>query len=89
MPIIGISRDTAEESRAFAEKIGVAFPLVSDPELAIAEAYGVAGDEVAIPSVFVVRADKTLAWSYVGERTPDRPASQMVLEAVDAVLAGR
>lgn len=89
MPIVGISRDTAEESRAFAEKIGIDFPLVGDPELAIAGSYGVAGDEVAIPSVFVVRADKTLAWSYIGERTPDRPASQMVLEAVDAVLAGR
>ncbi|MCB9569775.1 MAG: redoxin domain-containing protein [Myxococcales bacterium] len=85
--IVGISRDSAEESKDFAAKIGIKFPLLADPEMVAATAYGVAGEEVAFPAVFVVRQAKSIAWSYVGERTSDRPASQMVLEAVEAVLA--
>ncbi len=44
-----------------------------------------ADPEVAIPSVFVVRQDGTVAWSYIGERMSDRPASEMVLEALDGI----
>ncbi len=47
-----------------------------------------ADPEVAIPSVFVVRRDGTVAWSYIGERMSDRPASQMVLEALDGIAGG-
>jgi len=85
--IVGISRDSAEDSERFAERLGLDFPLLSDPDLAIAKAYEVADPEVAIPSVFVIRQDGTVAWSYVGERMSDRPASQMVLEALDGITS--
>jgi len=85
--IIGISRDSAEDSQRFAERIGIDFPLVGDPDLSIAKAYDVADPEVAIPSVFVVRQDGSIAWSYIGERMSDRPASQMILEALDEIAA--
>lgn len=86
--IVGISRDTAEQSQGFAERIGIEFPLLSDPDLAIAKDYGVADPEVAIPAVFVIRQDGSMAWSYIGERMSDRPASQMVIEALDAIETG-
>ncbi len=39
--ILGISPDTAESHRAFAEKHALPFPLLADPDHAVAEAYGV------------------------------------------------
>ena len=39
--IIGISPDSVERQQRFAAKLGVDYPLLSDPDHAIAEAYGV------------------------------------------------
>jgi peroxiredoxin Q/BCP len=38
---IGISPDPPERNRRFDEKERLGFPLLSDPDLAVAEAYGV------------------------------------------------
>lgn len=85
--IVGISTDSAEDSRAFAKKIGIHFPLIADPGLEIATAYGVAGSEVAIPAVFVVAQDRTITWHYIGESARDRPTSELVLEQVETLTA--
>jgi len=42
---VGISPDTPEGQREFDEKYGLGFPLLSDPEHAAAEAYGVWGEK--------------------------------------------
>ena len=39
--VIGIGRTTSESDRLWAQKIGISFPLLSDPDQKIAEAYGV------------------------------------------------
>lgn len=39
--VLGISRDTPEELRAFADKFGLEFPLLSDPDNRVAELYGI------------------------------------------------
>jgi peroxiredoxin Q/BCP len=41
---VGISLDRPEDQLAFDEKFGLGFPLLSDPDHAIAEAYGVWGE---------------------------------------------
>ena len=41
--IFGVSFDTVEENRAFAEKFSFPFPLLSDPDRAVIRAYGVLG----------------------------------------------
>ena len=38
--VLGVSRDTAESHRAFAKSLTLGFPLVADPDKAIARAYG-------------------------------------------------
>lgn len=38
------------------------------------------GEELAIPSTFVVRQDGTIAWRHVGETVPDRPPVDVVRE---------
>ena len=39
--VIGISRDSTASHRKFAQKYALPFPLLSDPELAVIQAYGV------------------------------------------------
>ena len=41
---VGISPDKPRKQRAFDEKFGLGFPLLSDPDHAVAEAYGVWGE---------------------------------------------
>ena len=39
--VLGVSRDSVARLRSFADKHGLAFPLLSDQDHAVAEAYGV------------------------------------------------
>jgi peroxiredoxin len=89
--VVAISVDSAEDSRALAEKIGIPFPLLSDPGAEVADLYGiaVAGDTMAIPTTLIVLPDRTIHWKKVGETAADRPAVRIVLEQLDAALAGQ
>lgn len=82
MPIVAISVDPAADSSKLAADLGLHFPLLSDADLHAASAYGVAmqGRDIAVPSVFVVRRDRTIAWKKVGEDVTDRPSAAEVLE---------
>jgi peroxiredoxin len=77
-----ISVDEPADSRALAESLGLEFPLLSDPEARVITAYGVKMDRqvLAVPATFVLRADRTIAWQYVGEAVPDRPPIDVVRE---------
>jgi peroxiredoxin Q/BCP len=43
--VLGISRDTPEKLRSFRESDGLTFPLLSDPDHAVHEAYGAWGEK--------------------------------------------
>jgi peroxiredoxin Q/BCP len=43
--VLGVSPDGLPSHRKFAEKYGLTFPLLSDPDHAVAEAYGVWGEK--------------------------------------------
>jgi peroxiredoxin len=79
--IVGISVDSPAESAKMASEIGVTYPILSDADLHVAGDYGVAmqGKDIAVPAVFVVRADKSIAWKTVGENVTDRPKAADVL----------
>lgn len=80
-----ISVDDPADSRALAESLGLPFPLLSDPEARVIAEYGVQmeGQVLAVPATFVVRPDRTIAWRYVGEAVPDRPAADVVRDEVE------
>ena len=66
---------------------GAAFPLLADPDHAVAEAYGVynlLGDGLATPAVFIVDPSGNLVWSYVGQNAADRPSVDKILENLAA-----
>ena len=66
--IIGISPDNPERNQAFRDKHGLPFPLLSDPNHVVAEAFGAWGTkknygreyEGLIRSTFVIDADGTI-----------------------------
>jgi peroxiredoxin len=82
--MVAISVDPAADSSKLATDLGLHYPLLGDTDLHVASAYGVAmqGRDIAVPSVFVVRRDRTIAWKKIGEDMTDRPAASEVLEQV-------
>jgi thioredoxin-dependent peroxiredoxin len=67
--VVGISRDSVKSHGGFKEKIGIAFRLLSDPDLTAHRAYGAWGKKVmygkavegVIRSTFLVAPDGKLA----------------------------
>jgi peroxiredoxin len=79
--VIAISADALDKSRTLAIDRDLPFPLASDPELRVINAYGVAmqGEDIAVPSVFLVAPDGQILWHHVGETMMDRPVPEMIL----------
>ena len=74
VPVLGISRDPLDALAAFRDEHGLSFPLLSDPDHAVHEAYGAWGDKVVdgetvqgvIRSTFVVGPDGTVESAQYG-----------------------
>jgi peroxiredoxin len=81
---VGISVDSVEQSKAMVEKLILPFPLLSDPEGRVIKEWGVWNDGeggIAKPSVFLVRPDMSISYSYVGRDFADRPPDEDILVA--------
>ena len=87
--LAAISADTMADSKAFIEDKGITVPLLADPEMTVIKAWGVAmeGEDIAVPSTFVVSREKTIVWKYIGENMTDRPSEAEVLQL--AIEAGK
>ena len=85
MGLAAISVDSREDSVAFAGKLSITFPLLADPGLKTALAYGVAmeGEEIAVPAVFIIDQSKHIRFEHVGESVVDRPSAGDLLDEVD------
>lgn len=83
--LAAISVDDPADSRALAERLSLPFPILSDPDARVIAAYGVQmqGQVMAVPATFVVRPDRTIAWTYVGDAVPDRPPLDVVEREVE------
>jgi peroxiredoxin Q/BCP len=72
--VIGVSKDSVKSHCGFKEKIGIAFALLSDPDLEAHKAYGAWGKKVmygkevegVIRSTFLVGPDGKLAKAWSG-----------------------
>jgi thioredoxin-dependent peroxiredoxin len=84
--VVGVSKDSVKSHCGFREKIGIGFPLLSDPTLATHRAYGAFGKKVmygkpvegVIRSTFLIGPDGKVARAW---------RSVKVDGHVDAVLA--
>lgn len=76
--------DPAGDTAALAEKLGLTYRLISDPELAAIRAWGVEDEEngIAWPAIFVVGKDGKIAWRSLSETYKVRPEPSEILEAL-------
>ena len=75
VPVLGISADNAEKHLKFQAKYGLKFPLLTDADHSVGEAYGAWGEKTmygkkvigVIRSTFLIAADGTIArpWYHV------------------------
>lgn len=54
MQILGVSFDTVEENKAFADKFGYTFPLLCDTDKKIGKLYGAADSDFAARISYVI-----------------------------------
>ncbi len=83
--IVGISVDSVGQNAAMVDKIGLPFPLLSDPDGSTAiKPYDVWHQDASIarPALVLVASDSTVPLRWVGSDFADRPAELDVLTAV-------
>lgn len=86
----GVSTDRAFSHGAFAAEYGLDFPLLSDSDGAVSEAYGVLYDEVnghrrvSKRAVFVVDTDRVIRYRWVADSLPQQPDWLAVQSALPA-----
>ena len=89
--VVGISPDGADKHQAFRAKYGLTFPLLSDLDHGVMDAYGAWGEKTlygkktigVIRSTFLVAADGTVARAWYNVQADGHAAK--VLEALEAM----
>lgn len=86
VPVIGVSQDDAESHQAFRQKYGLRFPLLTDADRRVNDAYGAWGErpgrgEGVIRSSFLIGPDGRIAkaWYFV---KPDGHAREVLKELI-------
>jgi peroxiredoxin len=81
--LAAISVDPPDVSAKLAEKLGLRFPLLSDPDRAVIRAWGVEDAEngIAWPAIYVVDRDGKVRWRSLSEDYKIRAAAGEVLAA--------
>ena len=85
--VIGVSRDSVESHRKFAEKYSLPFVLLSDPDLQVIQAYGVWGEKKLYGKVsfgvtrttFLIDEDGTIR-KVMRKVKPDTNAQEILAE---------
>ena len=99
MKLYAISIDPPDVSKTFAEKIAsdgkgaVGFPLLSDPEHKIIDAYGLRdpayeGQKVygiPHPAVYVIDKSGKVIWAKIESNYKERPTNEEIRKALDAL----
>lgn len=81
--VIALAVHDLAGAQRMAQVTGAVFPILADPDHAVADAYGVydlLGDGVATPAVFIIDTSGRVVWSYIGQNASDRPSAQTILE---------
>ena len=89
MQLAGISVDPPDRNAAMVEKLMLPFPLLSDPQGALIERYGLwdTKEGVAVPSIVVIDKSGMIRYVYSGEDFADRPGDEAVFGALDRIDA--
>ena len=82
--------DPVATNAELARTAGLEFPILSDPERRMIDAYGLRhvaahdGEDIAFSATVLIDADGVVRWSTVTRNVRLRPTPEQVLAAVDA-----
>jgi peroxiredoxin len=92
--IVAVSPDTGAESEDLRQRLGLAFAILSDPDLAITDLFGLrhiggrsaTGEDKPFPTTFIVDAKGVIKTKIENDTYRDRPSPKEVLGALkDAI----
>ena len=80
--VLAIAVQDQAGAQATINSTGATYPILTDSDRRVAEAYGVfnlLGDGVAAPAVFIIDKSGQIVWSHIGQNIADRPDNQTIL----------
>lgn len=80
--VLALAAQDVARANTMAQIVQPSFPILADPDHAVADAYGVfnlLGDGVDTPSIFIIDKDGRIVWSYIGKDVTDRPVSAQII----------
>lgn len=84
--VLAISGDTTEEAARLGRELGLPFPILSDPRMAVIRAFAMYGSSMGMPEMGYVVIDKQ---GRIRARHVDRRFGENVDSIVQAVRAAR
>ena len=85
--MLAISGDSADDSRTFAERYHLPFPLLGDADLAVSrQVTGVTSDGNTLPGIVIVRGDRRIVERRLATAKDDRVSTAGLVEALDRTL---
>ena len=88
--LIALSTDNVTNAQNMQQRTGARYPVLADPDQAVARAYGVfdlLGDGVAAPATIIMTADRVIA-EQVGQTIQDRPSAAAIIHTLRQFQAG-
>lgn len=91
MAVVAISADELNGASAMRDLVGDAITVLVDHEAAVIEAIGLREIDadsqrvVARPSVFIVDAQRTIRYRYIGKTIEDRPKIALLMLGVESI----
>ena len=83
--MLAISTDDLSGAETIAERLGISFPILYNPDAEVVIDYGVfdvLGDTpgLATPATFIIDKNGVIRWKYVAKRYADVPSGDLVLQ---------
>lgn len=89
--VAAVSVDSVEDSANFNQQWRFPFPLLSDPDLRVIDAYGARhphgheGKDIAKPSTIIIDPNRTIRFKYIGKDPTDRPTDNEILFMIQQI----
>lgn len=83
--VAAVSVDSVQDSADFNQQWRFPFPLLSDPNLQVIDAYGARhpnghdGKDIARPTTLIIDSNKIIRFKYIGKDPTDRPTDNEIL----------
>ncbi len=83
--VAAVSADSVQDSADFNQQWRFPFPLLSDPNLQVIDAYGARhpnghdGKDIARPTTLIIDSNKIIRFKYIGKDPTDRPTDNEIL----------